>query len=308
MLITNFMSVDFFNNFNQLNEQKESDGHFRNMTKTTIHILMVLWFSFAGVHGQDVILADQTDGCDTLTVQFTLDHTDPEAFYKTTVWNFGDGVSTAGGLTITHRYNEPGVYSVSCVINNGARIVTATDLIRIGATPYADFSFEDKAPSGTEFQYQFQAKHFEPVTGIDVAYTWRFPDGTEVFDSFAEYNFPADSIYQVYLLIEDAVGCKDTIFKKIPVSKELLVPNVFSPNGDEINDYFEVTTPGDYRYSFRVFSEAGLQVYYSMSPLIRWDGRTIGGQEAPPGVYFYVIQSDETPTETSLSGFFYLFR
>jgi len=278
------------------------------MRNTTIYILAVLMCSFTGIYGQDIIIADQTEGCDTLTVQFTLDHSDPAAFYNSVVWNFGDGTSASGGLLTTHQYTVPGVYSISCIINNGTRIVSAPDLIRIGATPFADFSFEDTDPSGTDFLYRFYAMYFEPVDGIGVDYTWRFPDGTEIVDSIAEYLFPADSIYPVILLVEDELGCSGSVLKKVPVSKELLVPNVFSPNGDEINDYFEVTTPGDYNYSFRVFSEAGLQVYYSLSPLIRWDGRTIGGQEASPGVYFYVIRSDETPTETSLSGFFYLFR
>lgn len=308
MVKTNYSSVIFFNNFSQHFAMYERESHFRLMRKTTIYILAVLWYSCVGAYGQDVIIADQSEGCDTLAVQFTLDHSDPEAFYNTIVWNFGDGTSAAGGLVTTHQYSSPGVYSISCVINNGARIVSAPDLIRIGATPYADFSFADMDPSGTSFIYRFRPVYFEPVEGIGVNYTWRFPDGTEIVDSIAEYVFPADSTYPVILLVEDELGCSGSILKKVPVSKQLLVPNVFSPNGDEINDYFEVTTPGDYNYSFRVFSEAGLQVYYSLSPLIRWDGRTVSGQEASPGVYFYVISSDETPVETSLSGFFYLFR
>ena len=278
------------------------------MSKTNIYILTILLFSFAGIKGQDVILADKTEGCDSLTVQFTLDNADPEAFYNSIVWNFGDGTSSSGGLVTRHQFTSPGVYSISCVINNGTRSVSAPDLVRIGATPFADFSFEDLAPSGTDYLYRFYAKYFEPVGGIRVDYTWRFPDGTEIVDSIAEYTFPVDSTYPVILLVEDDLGCSGSILKKVPVSKELLVPNVFSPNGDEINDYFEVTTPGDYNYAFRVFSEAGLQVYYSMSPLIRWDGRTTSGQEATPGVYYYVISSKETPTETSLSGYIYLFR
>lgn len=278
------------------------------MNKKTIYILSALWFFLAGVSGQDVIRADQTAGCDMLAVRFTLDHSDPEAFYESVVWNFGDGSSVSGGLSSEHAYTSPGVYSVSCVVNNGARIVTANDLIWVGATPYADFSFEEVSPSETAFRYRFHAIHFEPVNGIDVDYTWRFHDGTEVYDSVAEFTFAEDSIYQVFLMLEDEVGCRDSILKKVPVARQLLVPNVFSPNGDEVNDYFEVTTPGDYNYAFRVFSEAGLQVYYSNGPLIRWDGRTISGQEASTGVYFYVISSNETPTETSLSGFFYLFR
>jgi gliding motility-associated-like protein len=305
---TNYSSVNFFNNFSQRFAMYESESHFRLMRKTTIYILAVLWFTCAGAYGQDVIIADQTEGCDTLTVRFTLDHSDPEAFYHTITWNFGDGTSASGGLSVTHQYTSPGVYSISCIINNGSRIVSAPELVRVGATPIADFTFEDLDPTGTGYLYQFRPKYFEPVEGIGVGYTWKFPDGTETVDSIAEYLFPADSIYPVILLVEDELGCSGSILKKVPVSKALLVPNVFSPNGDEINDYFEVTTQGDYTYSFRVFSEAGLQVYYSHAPLIRWDGRTISGQEASPGVYFYVISSDETPLPTSVSGFFYLFR
>lgn len=305
---TNYSSKNFFNNFSQRFAMYESESHFRTMRKTTIYILVILWYSCAGAYGQDKIIADQTQGCDTLTVRFTLDHSDPAAFYNSIVWNFGDGTSASGGLVTSHQYTGPGVYSISCIINNGARIVSAPDLVRIGATPFADFSFEDTDPAGTGFLYRFHATYFEPVRGIPVDYTWRFPDGTEIVDSIAEYTFPVDSIYPVILLVEDELGCSSSILKKVPVSKELLVPNVFSPNGDEINDYFEVTTPGDYAYSFRIFSKAGLQVYSSQSPLIRWDGRTIGGQEASPGVYFYVIRSEETPVPISLSGFFYLFR
>ena len=283
-------------------------GTFQIMNKKLVYILLSLILSFSFAAGQDVILADNTGGCDSLLVQFTLDNADPEAFYNSILWNFGDGTTQGGGFNISHQYIIPGVYTVSCVINDGARIITADDLVTIGATPFADFTFEDQSASDDAYHYRFSAAYFVPIEDIHVDYTWRFPDGSEIYDSIADYTFPEDSIYLVFLSIEDEVGCADSILKKVPVSKELMVPNVFSPNGDELNDYFEVTTPGDYTYAFRVFSEAGLQVYYSRSPLIRWDGRTISGQEAPEGIYFYVIESDDTPLETSLSGFFYLFR
>jgi large repetitive protein len=174
--------------------------------------------------------------------------------------------------------------------------------------PYADFVFSDISGSDTEFLYRFETAYYTPAEGVTIDYTWRFPDGTEQYDSIAEYAFLEEAIYEVFLLLEDAAGCADSITKKVPVSKQLMLPNVFSPNGDEVNDYFEVTTPGDYIYSFRVFTRNGLLIYASESPLIRWDGRIIGGREAPEGVYYFTIKSTDTPVETSQSGFLHLFR
>ncbi|MCA1747917.1 MAG: gliding motility-associated C-terminal domain-containing protein, partial [Bacteroidales bacterium] len=174
--------------------------------------------------------------------------------------------------------------------------------------PYADFVFSDISGSDTEFLYRFEPVYYMPEEGNALDYTWRFPDGSEQYDSIAEYVFLEEAIYEVFLLLEDTVGCADSITKKIPVSKQLMLPNVFSPNGDEINDHFEVTTPGDYLYTFRVFTRNGLLVYASESPLISWDGRITGGREAPEGVYYFTIESADTPVETSQSGFLHLFR
>jgi large repetitive protein len=178
----------------------------------------------------------------------------------------------------------------------------------LGGRPYADFVFSDISGSDAEFRYRFEPAYYTPAEGVTIDYTWRFPDGTEQYDSIAEYAFLEEAIYEVFLKLEDINGCADSITKNVPVSKQLMLPNVFTPNGDEVNDYFEVTTPGDYIYTFRVFTRNGLLVYASESPLIRWDGRITGGREAPEGVYYFTIKSTDTPVETSQSGFLHLFR
>jgi len=92
------------------------------------------------------------------------------------------------------------------------------------------------------------------------------------------------------------------------VGGDLVVPNVFTPNGDQINDYFEVTTDGVTVYELTCFTRTGTRIYHSRSPRIYWDGRSLEGKELPEGVYYYVIEEvgDTEPFEKA--GFIHLFR
>jgi len=89
---------------------------------------------------------------------------------------------------------------------------------------------------------------------------------------------------------------------------ELNVPNVFTPNGDQVNDYFEVETDGSTVYEFSVFTRTGMRIYYSLSPRIFWDGRTGDGVEQPEGVYYYVIEDRSDGDRYEAAGFMHLFR
>ena len=117
-----------------------------------------------------------------------------------------------------------------------------------------------------------------------------------------------EGVYEVSLSLTDDTGCADSIRRKIPVSRELMPPNVFTPNGDGLNDYFEVSTQGDHLYNLRIFTRTGTQVHVSQSSRIVWDGRTLGGSEVPEGIYYYLIESSDTPVETEVSGFIHLYR
>jgi gliding motility-associated-like protein len=92
------------------------------------------------------------------------------------------------------------------------------------------------------------------------------------------------------------------------VNGELDVPNVFTPNGDNVNDYFEVTTDGTKAYDFTVFTRTGTRIYHSHSTRIFWDGRSIGGKELPEGIYYYVIEEEGGSEPFKNAGFMHLFR
>ena len=88
----------------------------------------------------------------------------------------------------------------------------------------------------------------------------------------------------------------------------LNIPNVFSPNGDGTNDYFEVDTDGTTEYEFTVFNRSGTRIYHSLSPRIFWDGNSLDGKELKEGIYYYVIEEKGGTSPFDKAGFMYLFR
>ena len=88
----------------------------------------------------------------------------------------------------------------------------------------------------------------------------------------------------------------------------LEVPNVFSPNGDQVNDFFLVSTDGTTVYEFTVFTRSGARIFHSLSPSISWDGKSLDGIELREGTYYYVIEEEGGSFPFTKAGFMYLYR
>jgi gliding motility-associated-like protein len=126
--------------------------------------------------------------------------------------------------------------------------------------------------------------------GPFTAYRWEPPtwlDNSTIPDPLAT---PEEPIwYWVYATNE--FGCEEADSVFIDVIEDLKVYNVFSPNGDGINDYFEI----DHAENFpdmrvEIYSRWGDLLYstvgYDSGSM--WDG-TARGKDAPVGTYYYVI-------------------
>lgn len=94
----------------------------------------------------------------------------------------------------------------------------------------------------------------------------------------------------------DENGCESTANITIIVDerRKIYIPNVFSPNGDGINDFFEIQGGPDIRVvsRFDVYDRWGAVLFNSVDqPLNSLDGRWLGdhrGQPVTAGVYIYV--------------------
>jgi gliding motility-associated-like protein len=69
----------------------------------------------------------------------------------------------------------------------------------------------------------------------------------------------------------------------------LNIPNVFSPNGDGLNDFFRIAYDGDELFHLQIIDRWGVKYYDTRNREQAWDGKDLNGNEAAEGVYFYTV-------------------
>jgi len=113
--------------------------------------------------------------------------------------------------------------------------------------------------------------------------------------------------------ITDSAGCQatDSVLIRVVETAMVTIPNVFSPNGDGINDVFRLSVNNAVVRirNFEIYDRWGGLLYAANDhddP--SWDG-TLSGKAANPGVYVYrVVYEDEEGNRVSLQGDLTLLR
>ena len=145
------------------------------------------------------------------------------------------------------------------------------------------------------------------------------------YDDNPVYTYENTGIYDVKLVskhISEFHTCVDTVYIEnyiIIDSSYIKAPNVFTPNGDGINDEFVVKFFSMQTVQITLFNRWGRKIHYYESENVRgfegtwsetvWDGRLMGGRYASPGVYYYnIVGEGRDGTRRRAHGFFHLFR
>jgi gliding motility-associated-like protein len=90
------------------------------------------------------------------------------------------------------------------------------------------------------------------------------------------------------LTATNAANCSASDFLTIKVVKPVIIPNIFTPNGDGVNDYWVITNVNDYAgASVQVFNRYGTKVW-QQTDARPWDG-IWQGKQIPAGTYYYII-------------------
>ena len=166
-------------------------------------------------------------------------------------------------------------------------------------------------PSGevnADYEWRFYHIAFDSVPDFNspvVIYPWEVPvvfNGNEIIEDINPImEFIDPGYYKIMLVAISDVGCRDTFITGYPYvdAKSEIKPgvNVFTPNGDGQNDLLEFDTQTLKTMHGMIYSRWGKLVYEwtwnedDQEPMPGWwDGKLSNGQDASPGVYFYVLE------------------
>ena len=104
---------------------------------------------------------------------------------------------------------------------------------------------------------------------------------------------------------ESFVETSDEIQETVIVlEEEILLPNIFTPNGDRVNDVFEIKMEDKQEFQIVILNQQNQPVFKSSDAHFKWDGTMLNGQPAPSGTYLYYFSAKDMNgkdvTESSL--------
>lgn len=126
--------------------------------------------------------------------------------------------------------------------------------------------------------------------GSRVVYFWT--PGYNILSSASDINAEVapltDTIYTLHVQSQDGCGtATDDVF--VRVLMKIKIPNVFSPNGDGINDDWQIDELASFPESdITIFDRYGRQVFNTKGYNKPWDGK-LNSKPLPVGVYYYIL-------------------
>ena len=95
--------------------------------------------------------------------------------------------------------------------------------------------------------------------------------------------------YIVKVYNENGCEASDTLQLHLTNCSPIKIPNTFSPNGDGINDTWNIPQLTIYNdITEQIFNRYGQIVFNTKGQYIAWDGK-VNGNQAPVGTYYYII-------------------
>lgn len=133
------------------------------------------------------------------------------------------------------------------------------------------------------------------------SWDWYFGEGSTASSQNTAFVYDSTGLYNVSLVVTNAAGCSDSVTVQISVGG-IIVPNVFSPNGDMINDAFGIQTTGLTDYKLSIYDRWGLLMFESTDVAQFWDGKTMDGKACPDGTYYYILTAISVIDDWSQAG------
>lgn len=245
-------------------------------------------------------VADSLYGCGSVPVNFQETNGQIGMTYN---WNFGNGSTSSAGSSVSQFYNQAGCYDISLTVtdptNGCSNTVTYPSLICVIPQPVAAFSTQ---PAQLEsYNNGFLTTANGTINATE--YQWDFGDGTPGSIAMEPTHSYGDNpgSFTIQLVASNQGLCFDTAYAIIELIESLIfyVPNAFTPDGDNYNEYFKpVFYSGfdPYDFTMLIFNRWGEIVWESHNYDVGWNG-TYNGNVVSDGVYTWKIEVKTNRTD-----------
>jgi len=187
---------------------------------------------------------------------------------------------TATGLTA-------GTYSVIVTDANGCTATAQVTIVASNSLPAAAFTF---SPSGL-YTYTFVNASLNATS-----YLWDFGDGQASTIANPVHVYSAAGTYTVKLTA--ANDCGTDIEIQVLTVPELEFFNGFSPNGDGVNDNWNIPVLNYYPVNtVLIINRWGSEVWKGINydnKTVVWTGKNMNDEDMPDGTYYYIINYNNT--------------
>lgn len=179
----------------------------------------------------------------------------------------------------------PGSYFVTVTTQFGCVGASADSItISVQQTIADFFNSADTTLVGLPIQFTDSS---EAGTGNLASWLWDFGDGQTSTEQNPQHIYGDSGTYNVTLIVTNSEGCVDTFTVQVVVIElPVVVPNVFTPNGDGANDLlvfgFLDSYPGSKLY---LYNRWGKLIYQNADYKNDWDG-----DNNSAGVYYFILE------------------
>jgi large repetitive protein len=136
------------------------------------------------------------------------------------------------------------------------------------------------------------ASSTDPLAG-PVTYLWDFGDGSPTStQQDPTHAYTTAGTYSIVLTVTDNFGCTDTASRNnVVVINDVnsIIQNVFTPNGDGINDEFLISIQGVQITKVSIYDRLGFQQFVTTTNK-GWTGFNANAIPVPEGTYYYYVE------------------
>lgn len=204
---------------------------------------------------------------------------------------YKDDVLIPGATASSYQAYEGGAYRVIMKTDKGCVDTSRQITIHLNPNPEVQI-----ASVGTEYSNlcigdTIELNVVDPKVNYD--YRWSPEKYFRYIQGYRQASVKAIVTEPTYLVVRvmNEFGCNaaDSIYIDPKPCCDTQIPTAFSPNGDGLNDYFNIKLqPGQLVVTFQVFDRFGNMVYDNNAPNKGWNGLINNtGAKVLQGVYYY---------------------